>query len=614
MKNKIHTTIILILILSIQSFSQGQHKTEIFDSLIWFHYDTRYADTESSIQSLKQISFDTHKYNYYWGEMKSLQLAGELYQMLGNRDSCTHFIRRSIELSQEEEDTKETAISHSILARLEQQLGRYPHAIRLFDTTLSMFHQIEDTSNVAWTLYDMSWVYMLSDDLDSAMVHAISSMKYAEAIRDTQLMGGSYNTIGTIHKKIGNYKKSEAIYLKCINIYEGLGQYEHLLTGAYNNLGLLYKAQNKIELSLEYYDKMEAIANKYQDETALLTVWINKGSLYNDTKRYSEAEHILSNAIVLAKKLNMSIQLADATNSLANTYIGQRKYELAKPLIDKAISLSMAIGSWENEMKAQETAKEYCQKKGNAECAIIAMERIVVLRDSLFQDDMASQVNMLQQKYETAKHEATILRLDAERTALQARQQLIKFGVLSLLLLGSVLFYGHYQRNQKEKIRLDAERQLAIDDHKKVQADLDKKSKELTTNILQLAERNKQLQSYRSELIQIGKLSNKESKLLTDRLVRRVDSAIDDNTVWNRLTEEFKLVHGDFLNSLGPQGVSYSKAELKLIVLLKMNLSSKEIAQILHISGEGVKKARQRLRKKLNLDTTQNLQEYILNN
>ena len=68
------------------------------------------------------------------------------------------------------------------------------------------------------------------------------------------------------------------------------------------------------------------------------------------------------------------------------------------------------------------------------------------------------------------------------------------------------------------------------------------------------------------------------------------------------------------LKSLGLQGVSFSKTEPRLIALLKMNLSSKEIAQILHISTERVKKARQRLRKKLELDSTQDLQEYILNN
>jgi len=44
-----------------------------------------------------------------------------------------------------------------------------------------------------------------------------------------------------------------------------------------------------------------------------------------------------------------------------------------------------------------------------------------------------------------------------------------------------------------------------------------------------------------------------------------------------------------------------------------MNLSSKEIAQLLNISVRGVEISRYRLRKKLNLDRNRNLQDFILN-
>jgi DNA-binding CsgD family transcriptional regulator len=48
------------------------------------------------------------------------------------------------------------------------------------------------------------------------------------------------------------------------------------------------------------------------------------------------------------------------------------------------------------------------------------------------------------------------------------------------------------------------------------------------------------------------------------------------------------------------------------MALLKMNLSNKEIANILNISGAGIKKARYRLRKKLGLETTDSLEELVI--
>jgi len=55
-----------------------------------------------------------------------------------------------------------------------------------------------------------------------------------------------------------------------------------------------------------------------------------------------------------------------------------------------------------------------------------------------------------------------------------------------------------------------------------------------------------------------------------------------------------------------------TKSEMRLIALLKMNLSSKDIADTLNISDEGIKKARYRLRKKPNLDSEDDLQAFLL--
>jgi DNA-binding CsgD family transcriptional regulator len=45
---------------------------------------------------------------------------------------------------------------------------------------------------------------------------------------------------------------------------------------------------------------------------------------------------------------------------------------------------------------------------------------------------------------------------------------------------------------------------------------------------------------------------------------------------------------------------------------MKMNLSSKDIADTLNISSDGIKKARYRLRKKLNLSSDEDIQGFLL--
>jgi DNA-binding CsgD family transcriptional regulator len=71
-------------------------------------------------------------------------------------------------------------------------------------------------------------------------------------------------------------------------------------------------------------------------------------------------------------------------------------------------------------------------------------------------------------------------------------------------------------------------------------------------------------------------------------------------------------VHSDFLISLKDKFPTLSGNELKLCTYLRMNLSSKEIAQLMNISVRGVEIGRYRLRKKLQIPTEVNLFEFLL--
>lgn len=88
------------------------------------------------------------------------------------------------------------------------------------------------------------------------------------------------------------------------------------------------------------------------------------------------------------------------------------------------------------------------------------------------------------------------------------------------------------------------------------------------------------------------------------------DTKIDDN--WEHFAHHFDKVHNDFLIVLKSRYPNLTPSELKLCAYLRMNLSNKEIAQLINISTRGVEIARYRLRKKLGLTKEVNLFEFLL--
>lgn len=81
--------------------------------------------------------------------------------------------------------------------------------------------------------------------------------------------------------------------------------------------------------------------------------------------------------------------------------------------------------------------------------------------------------------------------------------------------------------------------------------------------------------------------------------------------MFNRVVEEFDLVHDDFIKKLRQRFLDLSNNEVLMCAYLKMNLSTKEIAPLLNISVRGVETMRYRIRKKFGLERDDSLTDFI---
>lgn len=75
----------------------------------------------------------------------------------------------------------------------------------------------------------------------------------------------------------------------------------------------------------------------------------------------------------------------------------------------------------------------------------------------------------------------------------------------------------------------------------------------------------------------------------------------------------FEKIYPNFSQSLKKENPNISENELKLCALIRLNLSSKEIGQLLNITQDSVNKARYRLRKKLGLISNEDIFTTLLN-
>ncbi|RZL14103.1 MAG: transcriptional regulator, partial [Pedobacter sp.] len=207
---------------------------------------------------------------------------------------------------------------------------------------------------------------------------------------------------------------------------------------------------------------------------------------------------------------------------------------------------------------------------------------------------------------------------------LPAWYQTIWMYILYVLGLGVILylfFKSQKKKHIKAQERLSYLHQLEIDrtekeivrlENEKLEADVNYKNRELSTMTMHLVQRGKVLAKIKEVISTVIKNHdiNDSSPSFRHliRLIRDVEKSDED---WDNFTMHFTNVNANFFNELKDQFPDLTPNELKLSAYLKMNLSTKEIAQLMNITIKAVEVGRYRLRKKLHLQPETNLFEFL---
>lgn len=183
-------------------------------------------------------------------------------------------------------------------------------------------------------------------------------------------------------------------------------------------------------------------------------------------------------------------------------------------------------------------------------------------------------------RFQLIKHQ-NALRLAAEEAKFQSEIEILK------------------QKEETEKAKLLLEK-------KSIEIDFKSKTNELAAKALMLSK----YQEWEEEIKKLASTTTDEN------IKKKLNSLIRKNPLqkeWEVFESNVNVVHQDFITRLLKAYPNLTPKDIQLAVLLRMNLSSKEIAPIMSITPRGVEIHRYRLRKKILLDKDENLAKFFIN-
>ncbi len=182
-------------------------------------------------------------------------------------------------------------------------------------------------------------------------------------------------------------------------------------------------------------------------------------------------------------------------------------------------------------------------------------------------------------------------------------------------------FVKQQLRHEEESKRLQYLHQLEIEKseseiiklrNEKLETELQLKNIELATTTINLVQKGEVLHKIKDEFMRLKKVSNENENPEDFKKIIRMLEPEKVKKDWEQFALHFNQVHDEFLVAIKKEYPSLTPNEIKLCAYLRLNISSKEIAQIMNITPKSVELSRYRLRKKLKLATETNLFNFLL--
>jgi len=568
----------------------------------------QYLNYRTDINRGRQIGEELLKieeeHNEFLAEVNAYQILGEYHYWIPNLDSALFFYKKANDIALSENDKSEIAYTYLALGSLNSELHNYDTASTLFQRSLDIRYELKDTNDIMFILEKRAWMNNSADHHDLAMKDFMQAMELAQIQKDTSYLSSLHNGIAVVHKKQGNFEAAIESFTRSAQLTKSQGDY-HSMYAAIGNRAMVYKSQGLYEKAFEpfpeIYQFYDSVDYPYGKVSALANMQIIK----NRMEDYEESVNYGERALPISREVGWKQSESDILNELGISYLALGEIERAASYSEQSKVLADQTIYVEKQKDARKTLADIYQEQGQYEKALMNFKEYKALHDSIFQEEKSNQVLELQTLYETAEKEKNIQELEAQAEIDRLNRNYLMGGIGLLIVLFSIILNREMQRRKKA-------RQLANAEQARLQDQIDFKNRELTSQALNLARKNEMLQEIKNDLESIRKKAEEESAGDMKGVFQKInfDKQIDKN--WEQFTQTFTQTNSSFIQSLTSNYPDLTKNDLRLAALLRMNLSTKDIATILNISDDGVKKARYRLRKKLNLDTSESLDALVM--
>lgn len=506
------------------------------------------------------------------------RLMGELYITENNLQPAINYFLISEKLYKEFGDKKELAIVYGYLGRMYYNNNfELDKALLYYNKMMDIAIELNDKQLMASSYDNLGALFLSFHDKDKAYSYYHQLLITSEEINDQVGIGKALNNIGEIERYRGDYNKAFDYYKQSLAIHRELNDIRKMAINM-ENIGITYYTMNKPLDALSYYKQSLQYYQKANDQEYIASVLVLMGKNAIKLSRYNKAIEYYNKALTIAAKHDYHRYNMSALKGLSRAY----------------------------------------EKKNNPKRALEYFKHFEMYKDSIFKLNERNNIAAIKTQllneldntqYKLQKYEIQMLTKDKKIYRLKMN---ILVAVLLIIFLTGVLLTVRYSIIVKKQNQLrEKESELHKTHQELLKSELNSKDNDLMSFALHIVQKNKLLKELGHDLKDLSKNSDTETNNRLREMSLHIKQMLQIQEDIDLFDQKVSQTYDGFFHKVKEHFPNLTKNEERLCAMLKLKLSSKEIASINNTSVKAVEMSRYRLRKKCGIDNKTNLTEYI---
>jgi tetratricopeptide (TPR) repeat protein len=509
--------------------------------------------------------------------------------------------------------------------------GNFGQAVNGLQKAIAVCIIVEDKDLLASLYIDLGNVYKMQQSADKAIEYYFKALKIYEGKQNLLQVANTYNKIGGIYFDQANYEDAYNNYLIANKMHHKIGN-KPGMAATINNLGEVFKMKGMKDSAAFYYSKALNLNNLMGNKSMMGINYQNLGDLFLVNNEFDKALYYFNQAISMFNETNYREALGALNISMGDYFQKQGNYTKSIDHYQKAYALSNELNDKQKKAFSARGLAISFERLGNPQKALAFYKIYSEQKDSLLSIEKHRKLTEIQTKYAYEKQRAEMqLQEEAIKSLEKSKdfnyiiRYLLGAGLLLMIIIGYLLLKRKDVNIKNERLRMDKEHELIQSKQALTEVELRNKSLEKnkleedlkykTHNLMNLAMHISQKNEFLAEIKQCLKetkhLSGHDKELKISDLIIKINQQTRLNKDLKHFQTEIEQTNKEFFLKLKQVCPELTQNEKQLAALLRINLSSKEIASLNNISVKAIEMGRYRLRKKLGIENNENLTNYL---